>query len=129
MIMKKALLSLSITAGAMVAVATPVTSVAGVGVQLIFAPPPVRYEVVPAPIRGYVWVPGYWDWRSRHQIWVSGRWVREHPGYAYQPNRWFERGGRGHLERADREPARSRDSDRDGVPDRFDRQPNNPYRR
>lgn len=121
MIMKKALLSLSIAAGAVVAVATPVTSAAGAGVQLIFAPPPVRYEIVPAPIRGYVWVPGYWDWRGRHQIWVSGSWVREHPGYAYQSNR--------RIEGAHWEHARRRDSDRDGVPDRFDRQPNNPYRR
>jgi hypothetical protein len=132
------------------ALATPITSVAAVDIQLNFGPPSVRYEVVPAPRRGYVWAPGYWDWRGHHHVWVSGSWVRERPGYAYQPNRWIERDGRWNLERGRWDHARGRDSDHDGIPDRrdptpygvsrssdrdgdgvpnrFDRQPNNPYR-
>ncbi len=129
MTMKRVLLSMLIAAGTIGAVATPVTSVAAVDIQLNFGPPPVRYEAVPAPHRGYVWVPGYWDWQGRHHAWVGGHWARERPGYADQPNRWIERDGRWHLERARWEHARGRDRDHDGVPDRFDRQPNNPNRR
>lgn len=142
MFMKKALVSMLIAAGTIGAVATPLTSVAQVDIQLNFGPPPVRYEAVPVPRRGYVWVPGYWDWRGRRHVWVSGAWVRERSGYAYQPHRWIERDGRWQFERGRWDRARGRDSDRDGipnrvdrdrdgdgVPNRVDRQPNNPYRR
>jgi len=61
---------------------------------LNFGPPPVRYEVVPAPRVGYVWVPGFWEWRGRSHVWVGGRWLRERRGYAYAPSRWEERDGR-----------------------------------
>ena len=127
MLMKKVLVSMLIAAGTIGALATPLTSAAAVDIQLNFGPPPARYEVVPAPRRGYVWVPGYWDWRGHHHAWISGGWVRERPGYAYQPNRWVERDGRWNLERGRWDRAR-RDSDGDGVPDRFDRRPNNPNR-
>ena len=83
--------------------------------------------VVPAPRRGYVWAPGYWDWRGSRHIWVGGRWVREREGYAYHPHRWVEHDGRWRLERGRWDRAH-RDSDGDGVPDRFDRRPNNPNR-
>ena len=88
------------------------------------APPPLRYEVVPAPRVGWVWAPGYWDWRHSRYHWVRGHWVRERPGYYYAPARWVERGGRWHHHR----PAWRRDRDGDGVPNRFDRRPNNPWR-
>ena len=77
--MKKALASMLIAAGTISALATPLTSVAQVGVQLNYGPPPVRYEAVPAPRLGYVWVPGYWEWRGRRQVWVSGGWILERP--------------------------------------------------
>ncbi len=90
--------------------------------------PPVQYvEAVPSYRSGYVWVPGYWDWRAdRHggrHVWVEGSWLRERHGYAYRPHRWVDNGGhwvqeRGHWDR-----------DGDGVPNRYDRYPNNPYRR
>ncbi len=65
----------------------------------------------------------------RHQrfIWVRGHWIREREGYFYQPHRWAERDGRWNLERERWERAH-RDSDGDGVPDRFDRRPRDPYR-
>ena len=34
-------------------------------------PPPPRYEVVPAPRRGMVWVPGHW---AGPHTWVDGHW-------------------------------------------------------
>ena len=111
------------------------------------APPAPRYEVVPAPRVGYVWVPGYWDWRGHRHVWTRGHWERERHGFYYHPNRWVERDGRWALEkgrwdrerfvenrgRGDRDhdgvPNRvDRDRDGDGVPNRFDRRPDNPNR-
>ena len=113
------------------------------------APPAPRYEVVPAPRAGYVWQPGYWDWRGDRHYWRKGYWVRERPGYYWHPSRWEQRDGRWYMERAagiasvtpttnaprhgdrDRDgvPNRyDRDRDNDGVPNRADRAPDNPYR-
>ena len=89
------------------------------------APPPPRAEAVPAPRRGYVWVPGYWDWRGNRHVWVAGSWMREKHGYHYQQPRWEEHDGHWQMQRGNW--ARG-DRDGDGVPDRVDRQPNNPAR-
>ena len=40
------------------------------------APPPMRYEAVPAPRRGYVWAPGYWRPQGHRHAWVAGHWVK-----------------------------------------------------
>jgi hypothetical protein len=116
--------------------AAPASSAADIYVQV--APPVPRYEVVPTPRRGWVWVPGYWDWRGHRYDWVRGHWVRERPGYVYYGPRWVERRGGWHMEhgrwgRRDRDrdgvPNRfDRDRDGDGVPNRFDDHPNNPRR-
>jgi hypothetical protein len=112
----------------------PVQAAADVGLFVDIAPPASRYEVVPAPRAGYVWVPGYWDWRGNHHVWTRGHWERERHGYYWHPNRWEERDGRWAFERGrwDRERfvenRRLRDRDGDGVPNRFDRAPDNPYR-
>lgn len=114
----------------------PLPATADVTVWLETAPPPPRYEVIPAPRAGYVWQPGYWDWRGRRHVWVGGHWVRERPGMYWHPNRWEHRNGRWYLERGrwDRERwrdhryARRGDRDRDGVPNRYDRRPNDPRR-
>ncbi len=111
------------------------------------APPAPRHEVVPAPRAGYVWVPGYYDWRGNRHVWVRGNWQRQRHGYYWHPNRWTERDGRWWLEkgrwdrerfaehrgRGDRDrdgvPNRvDRDRDGDGVPNRLDRRPDNPNR-
>ena len=97
-----------------------------VGVDIRIGPPPPRVEVVPAPRRGYVWVPGYWGWRGNRHYWVGGTWVRERPGYVYAHPGGVQEGdhwrfNRGAWNRGDR--------DRDGVPNRFDRHPDNPNRR
>ena len=90
------------------------------------APPAARHEVVPAHRAGYVWQPGYYDWRNGRHVWVRGHWVRERQGMYWHPNRWIERDGRWYFERGRwaRERYaynRWRDADRDGIPNRRDR--------
>jgi hypothetical protein len=100
-------------------------------------------------------VPGHWEWRRNHHVWVGGNWVRARPGYHYaqphwerQGDRWAYYGGswqRGHgpdrdrdgiRDRRDRDidndgvrNGRDRDRDGDGVPNRFDARPDNANRR
>jgi len=68
---------------------------ADVAIQV--APPPPRYEVVPAPRAGYVWAPGYWAWNNHHHVWRSGHWVRERHGYHWVGPNWAQRDGRWHY--------------------------------
>jgi hypothetical protein len=91
------------------------------------APPEPRSERTPPPRRGYVWAPGYWDWRSNHHVWVRGHWVRARSGYAYNQPACEEREGQWHMRRGGWERTR-RDRDGDGVPNRYDERPNNPNR-
>jgi YXWGXW repeat-containing protein len=131
----------------------PLPASADIGLFIDIAPPAPRYEVVPAPRAGFVWMPGYWDWRGNRHVWTRGHWERERHGYYWHPNRWEQREGRWVLERGrwDRErfvenrrfeerraygdrdrdgvPNRyDRDRDGDGVPNRYDRAPGNPNR-
>jgi hypothetical protein len=105
------------------------------------APPPVREERVPGPRAGWEWAPGHWDWRHGQYVWVQGHWLRERRGEHWVADRWERRGDRwervaGHWERGDRHWDNGRhmgnrglgDNDHDGVPNRFDSRPNNPYR-
>src|ERR1700694_4761233 len=50
-------------------ISLPTTASAEVGIYLNVAPPPVRYEAVPAPRRGYLWSPGYWNASHDHHVW------------------------------------------------------------
>lgn len=85
-------------------------------------PPPPRYEAMPGPRRGMVWVEGHWEWRGHRHVWVDGYWVRARPGYHYRQPIWVDRGGRWEWRRG------GWDRDGDGVPNRYDRRPDNPYR-
>lgn len=137
---------------ALAAAAFAAPASAQVSVDVRVGPPAPRYEVVPAPRAGYVWTPGYWDWRAGRHYWVNGTWARERPGYVYTEPRWVNDGGRwvlyrgawargpgygppGHAYgRRDRDHdgvpnRRDRDRDGDGVPNRYDRRPDNPNRR
>ena len=118
--MKKLILG-SLVAATLAASAMPATARTDIVVNV--APPPLRYEVVPAPRVGYVWVPGYWEWRRHRHVWIAGHWTRHRPGYVYAPAAWVERDNRWHY----RGPRWDRDGD--GVPNRYDRAPDNPYRR
>ena len=65
--------------------------------------PAPQVAFVPAARHGYVWVPGHFEWRGQRRVFVDGA--------------YFAHGRAFHGDR-----------DRDGVPNRFDRFPNNPYR-
>lgn len=120
--MKKVLLAAMIAAS-LGSFATPAAAAVNVVVEI--APPPLRAERVPSPRRGYVWVPGHWDWNGHRHVWVKGVWFAARPGYRYAHPTWVERDGRWHLERG---RWMRGDRDGDGVPDRQDRRPDDPRR-
>lgn len=84
----------AVLAAAAGAVCLPAAAHSHVGFFVGIAPPPVRYEVVPAPRPGGAWVPGAWQWRYGRYAWVPGHWVVARPGFAYVPARWMHRHGR-----------------------------------
>lgn len=88
-----------------------------------YAPPALRHEYVPHARRGFVWVPGYWDFSGYEYFWVDGYFAVEQRGYSFHQQRWEQRGNSWFLQ-----PARW-DRDGDGVPNYRDSQPNNPFRR
>ena len=97
----------------------------------IGAPPAPRYEIVPVARPGYVWAPGYWDYRYNRYHWVAGYWVRERPGYYYSSPTWVQHGDRWYLtggswQRGYRDRnAAWRDRDHDGIANRYDRDNDN----
>lgn len=112
------------------------------------APPPPRREAIPRARHGYTWAPGHWEWRSQRYAWTPGVWIAERPGYVYAPPAWNQRDGRWQMEqgrwsprgpngdrdrdgipnRYDRDNGNRHDRDHDGVPNRDDRRPDNPNR-
>jgi hypothetical protein len=119
------------------AAALPLSAAAQTGFTLVIssAPPAPRYESLPSPRAGYVWAPGYWNWDGRRHHWQAGHWLAARPGYVYQPTVWVRdthgyrlRSGywQVHDTRHYGPPAYSgyrRDSDRDGLADRYDPYP------
>jgi len=101
-------------AGTIGSIATPASAVVYVRV----APPEPRVEIVPQPRRGYTWAAGHWEWQNRRHVWVAGNWIRERRGYQYIQPAWVEHDGRWRMQRGN---WRRGDRDRDGVPDRVDR--------
>jgi hypothetical protein len=81
------------------AILAPRLASAGVGIDINIAPPAPQVEVVPPPRAGFVWAPGYWDYRGHGHVWVPGRWVGERRGYHWVPDRWEQRGPNWHHER------------------------------
>jgi hypothetical protein len=64
-----------------------------VDLHVNIAPPPLIVEAPPPPRPGYVWAPGYWEWRGGRHHWKKAHWVRARPGYVWDPPHWVERGG------------------------------------
>ncbi|HWK84561.1 MAG TPA: YXWGXW repeat-containing protein [Caldimonas sp.] len=95
---------------AVIAAASATFSAAAAQVYVNVGPPASRFEAVPAARPGYLWTPGYWNWRGNRHHWVAGNWVRERRGYVYtQPtwvqdnDRWrFNRGAWTHRDDYDR---------------------------
>lgn len=139
---KTSLIAACLAVASLAATSTPASAEVSINVQ--FGPPPLRIEYAPAPRHGQIWAPGHWEWNGRAYIWSTGIWMQARPGYSYiQPawvqrgNRWemhrggWERGGAdrgGHGREQGHGHGRFSDRDRDGVPDRYDARPNNPYR-
>lgn len=73
----------------------PLPSLAqGLSIVIGSAPPPPRFESVPAPRRGHVWAPGYWNLEGDRHVWSSGRWEAQRYGQQYRPTEWVrERDG------------------------------------
>ena len=112
------------------ALVTPAAAQANLNISIGAPPPAPVYEVTPAPRAGYVWAPGYYRYEGNHYLWTKGRWMAERPGYHWTNDRW-EHGPHGYYHvpgRWDRAQA-YRDHDHDGVPNAYDRHPDNPYRR
>jgi hypothetical protein len=122
---KKLLLgSLAVAA---LAAALPADARSRVGLYVnLGPPPPAYYEVVPAPRPGWSWVPGYWDWTGHRYHWIAGHWVRARHGYVYHGPRYHHVGGHWYYTHGG---WRRWDVDGDGIPNRHDRFPHNPYRR
>ena len=91
---KALVLGLMMAAGTM---AAPIIASAA-GVEIEVAPPPVRVETVPEPRVGYVWAPGFWEWRGGRHVWVRGHYLRERHGYHWVTARWDQRGPHWHYE-------------------------------
>lgn len=85
-----------VAAGLAGSIALPAQAQVSIGVQIgpTYAPPPPRYEAVPVLPPGYVWTPGYWQWRNGRYVWRSGYRVHARPGYYWREPRW-EQGPRG----------------------------------
>ena len=76
---RKSLLA-GLCAASLLGIAVPMTASAEVEIYFSAAPPAVRYEAVPAPRRGYLWAPGYWNGKNNRHVWQGGHWERERAG-------------------------------------------------
>ncbi len=90
---KALLLGLMMAAGA---VAVPTLASAGIAIDIDVAPPPVRVETIPPPQVGFVWAPGFWEWRGHAHVWVPGRYIHERRGYHWVGDGWVQRGPHWH---------------------------------
>lgn len=88
------LAALAFAGGAAVSVTPPASAQTSFSITVGTPPPPLRYEVVPAPRPGYVWSRGYWRWNGYRYVWVGGSWYRARPGYVYYGPRWVHQGDR-----------------------------------
>ncbi|MBL8518934.1 MAG: YXWGXW repeat-containing protein [Betaproteobacteria bacterium] len=124
-------ISVLIAAGLTAFATLPTAARPNVDVFLNFGPPALRYEPVPSPRVGFIWTPGYWDWRGNSYVWIGGSYVQERPGHNWYAPQWV-RGDRGwyhqpgRWERVHYHGRDYRDSDRDGIPNYRDP---NPYGR
>jgi len=95
MFMRNVVLCALITLGS---AAMPAAAEISISINLGVAPPAPRYEVVPAPRRGYAWAPGYWQWEDERHVWSQGRWIKARSGSYWVADRWDARDGRHYYE-------------------------------
>ena len=75
---------------------------------------------------GHIWVAGHWQQRGPRAGWQPGHWERSGP--AYRPHYGAVNYPNGHYGQNNQFQPPRWDRDGDGVPNRHDRRPNNPYR-
>jgi hypothetical protein len=99
--MKKTLAASTLMIALSFALLLPGTAVGQVNVNISIgeAPPPVRYEIVPAPRTGYLWAPGYWNWDGTQHTWSNGHWERNRRNYIYLQPEWHQEGDGWKLEK------------------------------
>lgn len=75
---------------AVIVLAMPIASSAGIIFEIGIAPPPLPVYVQPVcPGEGYIWVPGYWAYGDDGYFWVPGTWVlAPEPGLLWTPGYW-----------------------------------------
>src|SRR5215467_7283155 len=75
---------------ALLLLAVPAASFAGVFVNITIAPPVLPVYQQPAcPGDGYIWTPGYWAYSPAGYYWVPGTWVlAPAPGLLWTPGYW-----------------------------------------
>jgi len=80
---------------AILMLAIPASSFAGVFISVAIAPPVLPVYVQPAcPGDGYIWTPGYWAYGPDGYFWVPGTWVvAPEPGLLWTPGYWGWGGG------------------------------------
>jgi hypothetical protein len=85
---------------------------------------PAPIIVNPVPVR--TWVPGHWVHTHQGAVWVDGHWIVSHPGHHHVPlHHW--RGSRFDQDRDGIPNRHDRDIDGDGVPNWRDRSPRSPH--
>lgn len=88
------LAALLITISAAVLAPTSASAQVNVNITLGDAPPPLRFESVPAPRAGYIWAPGYWNWDGGRHVWSAGHWERVRRNEVYVRPEWRQEDGR-----------------------------------
>ena len=77
------------------ATVTAVPSPTGASSIVVMQAPPAAQQEVPPPRPGpdYVWVPGYWSWKTDHYEWTAGHWqIPPRAGAVWVPPRWDQEG-------------------------------------
>ena len=91
-------LSIALALGTLGASVAPTVVLARTYVDIEVAPPAPRHEEIPGPRAGFVWAPGYWDYRDHNHVWVGGRWMAERHGHHWVAEHWEDHHGRWHFE-------------------------------
>ena len=86
-------LALCLLIGAM---AAPIVASAEGDITTRLSPPPPRIENV-RPRDGFVWAPGYWEWRHRSYHWVTGSYIFGRRRYRWVADQWKQEGGQWHY--------------------------------
>lgn len=111
--MKRILLATVFAVSAVAMVNTEALAQVNVNIVIGNPPPPVRYEVIPAPRSGYIWAPGYWNWNGSRHVWNGGQWQRARTGYYYTQPQWRQSGSEWRLDRGGWERGHGHDDKHD----------------